>query len=136
MKYPDPYIIDFSKIGKSDVGFISIAEMKNNIPFEIQRIFWTYYTPESISRGNHAHFDTQQILIAVAGSIELDLELPDGTKFHYKLDSPNIGIYIPPQAWHTMKYSHSSVQLVIASMIYDEKDYIREYHQFLKHYNG
>ncbi|GAB2473626.1 hypothetical protein GCM10011375_25740 [Hymenobacter qilianensis] len=125
-----PYLIEFPKIGDSTIGFISVTEELRPIPFEVKRTFWTYYTPESIVRGRHAHHLTEQVLVAAAGRITVTTEMSDGTIDVYRLEDPYIGLYVPPNAWHTMQYSHSAVQLIFASQPYDEKDYIREYEQF------
>lgn len=125
-----PYLIEFPKIGDSTIGFISVTEQLRHIPFEVKRTFWTYYTPESIVRGRHAHHLTEQVLVAAAGRITVTTEMSDGTIDVYRLEDPDMGLYVPPNAWHTMQYSHSAVQLVFASQPYDEKDYIREYEQF------
>ncbi len=133
-KYPPPYWIEFSKIGNSAVGYISVAENLISIPFEIKRVFWTYFTPEELTRGHHAHYKTQQVIIAVTGKVILHTELPDGTKNVYTLDKPHLGIYLPPYCWHYMEYSHTAVQLVLASNLYDENDYIRDYTKYKEVY--
>jgi mannose-6-phosphate isomerase-like protein (cupin superfamily) len=125
-----PYLIEFPKLGDSSIGFISVTEQLKTIPFEVKRTFWTYYTPESIVRGRHAHYQTEQVLVAVAGRIIVTTEMPDGTVSVHRLENPHIGLYVPPHAWHTMQYSHSAVQVVFASHPYDEQDYIRQYDQF------
>ena len=130
MEYEKPHIIQFPKIGNSEIGFISIGEANKLIPFVIERVFWTYFTPQSLSRGRHAHRKTEQVLIAANGVINVSTELPDGTVQNFLLDNPDIGVYVPPNAWHVMNYSHAAVQLVMASSAYDEKDYIRDYDQF------
>jgi len=131
MKTKKPFIIDFSKIGQSDIGFISVAE-KEKLPFKPKRIYWTYYTPENVERGSHAHINLEQILIAVSGSINLSLETVEGEKFDYLLNSPDKGVYIPNKCWRTMKYSHNAVQICIANMTYLKNDYINSYEQFKK----
>lgn len=128
--YPKPHIIEFPKLGESSIGYISVAENQKHIPFEIKRVFWTYYTPESIVRGRHSHHNTEQVLIAVAGKIIVHTELPDGELQTFVLDTPEKGVYVPPTAWHTMQYSHTAVQMVLASTVYNEKDYIRNYDDF------
>ncbi|HEX8429511.1 FdtA/QdtA family cupin domain-containing protein [Hymenobacter sp.] len=125
-----PYLIEFPKVGASDIGFISIAEYPKQIPFDVKRVFWTYYTPESVLRGRHAHHLTEQVLVAVAGRIIVTAEQADGTVELFRLEDPYMGLYIPPNVWHTMQYSHSAVQLVLASTLYDEQDYIRQHEQF------
>ncbi len=126
----EPYLIEFPKIGGSSLGYISVAE-NENLPFEVKRIYWTYYTPESVERGGHAHYHLQQILVAVAGKIEITTELLSGKKETFILDNPYTGLYIPKMTWRTMKYSHNSVQMCIANIAYEEGDYIRDYQKFL-----
>ena len=126
----EPYLIQFPKLGDSGIGYISVVEQTDLLPFAVQRIFWTYYTPESIVRGRHAHHLTEQVLIAASGRIIITTEHADGTIQTFRLEDPNVGLYVPPNVWHTMQYSHSAVQLVLASMPYNEQDYIREYKQF------
>jgi dTDP-4-dehydrorhamnose 3,5-epimerase-like enzyme len=130
MEYKNPYLIEFPKVGDPTLGYISISEFEKNVPFACKRTFWTYYTPESVVRGRHAHHATEQLLIAVAGRIIVNTEMRDGELQTFVLDSPNVGLYVPPTAWHTMQYSHSAVQLVFASTHYDAADYIRNYDEF------
>ncbi|MFN3020959.1 sugar 3,4-ketoisomerase [Chryseobacterium sp. TY3] len=125
-----PHLIEFPKIGKPELGFISVAE-KANLPFVPKRIYWTYFTPEDVERGGHSHFDLHQILIAVSGKIEVTTELLDGQKETFILEKPNVGLFIPKMCWRTMKYTHNAVQMCIASNEYDENDYIRDYQIFL-----
>ena len=124
-----PYLIQFPKLGNSSLGYISVAE-KENLPFVPQRIYWTYYTPQEVERGGHSHNDLHQILVAVAGKIIVTTELLDGTKNEYVLDSPDVGLFIPKMCWRTMRYTHNAVQMCIASIVYDETDYIRDYEDF------
>jgi dTDP-4-dehydrorhamnose 3,5-epimerase-like enzyme len=126
----DPYLIEFPKLGSSDIGYISVIEQQGLVPFAVQRVFWTYYTPENIVRGRHAHHSTEQVLIAASGRIIVTTELADGSMQTFRLEDPHVGLYVPPNAWHTMQYSHSAVQLVLASAAYNEADYIRDYKEF------
>lgn len=127
-----PRIIEFSKIGSSDVGYISIIEQLGIENFKIQRVFWTYYTPEEVVRGRHAHYETEMILIALAGRIVVNTEMLDGSINVFVLNKPNEGLFMPKMCWHTMQYSHNAVQLVLASSLYNESDYIRDYDSFKK----
>lgn len=125
-----PRIIDFQKNGSSEIGYLAIVEGEVSIPFSIKRIFWSYYTPDSIIRGRHAHYETEMILIAVAGRIVVNTEIKGEDPSVFVLDNPNQGLYLPKLCWHTMQYSHNAVQLVITSTNYDESDYIRDYNKF------
>jgi WxcM-like protein len=125
----NPFIINFPKIGESSLGYISLAE-KENLPFVPKRIYWTYYTPEDVVRGNHSHYELEQILVALAGKINVTLITSDGKQHDFVLDTPDKGLFIPKMCWRTMKYSHNSAQMCIASMEYSESDYIRSYEEF------
>ena len=127
----EPKIIRFPKIGNSSLGYISVAE-NITLPFDVKRVYWTYFTPEDVQRGGHAHHDLEQILVAVAGKITVNTEMPGGLKNTFVLESPNQGVYLPKYSWHIMQYSHNAVQMCIASLVYEENDYIREYKEFKK----
>jgi dTDP-4-dehydrorhamnose 3,5-epimerase-like enzyme len=128
-QFQPPHIIMFPKLGESSIGYISVAQ-NDKLPFKVERLFWTYYTPESVVRGRHAHYLTEQILVSVTGRIIVTTESGDGDIQTFILDEPNKGLYIPPNVWHTMQYSHTSIQMVLASSLYNEEDYIRSYDKF------
>jgi mannose-6-phosphate isomerase-like protein (cupin superfamily) len=134
--YPPPHLITLSKLGEPSIGYISVVEAGATLPFRVERVFWTYYTPESILRGRHAHHRTEQVLVAVAGRIVVTAETPDGELHTFRLEDPNVGVYVPPNAWHTMQYSHTAVQLVLASQPYQEADYIRDYDDYRRVWGG
>lgn len=125
-----PYLIDFVKIGSVGEGYITVGENLSSIPFEIKRVFWTYYTPDSVVRGRHAHINTEMVLIPVAGTIRVTTQMPGEDPIITILARPSQGLYIPKLCWHTMQYTHNAVQLVIASTLYEGSDYIRNYEQF------
>ncbi len=124
-----PYIVEFPKIGDQELGFISVAE-KENLPFEVKRVYWTYHTPESVERGRHAHYELEQILIAITGIITVSIEMPGGVRREFVLDRPNIGLYIPKMCWRDIRYTDNASQVCLANMEYDEADYIRDYEKF------
>lgn len=125
-----PEYFEVSSIGGSSLGFISVAEHPSNIPFEIKRVYWTYYTPQNIVRGYHAHKELQQLVFAVSGQITFYTEDRKGEKGEFVLSEPNKGIYLPPYVWREIKFSHNAVLLCLASEEYTEDDYIRDYETF------
>lgn len=126
------YLIRFESIGSPSIGYISIAEENNKIPFSIKRVYWTYFTPQSVKRGGHANIEKQLVLIAVAGTVTVYTELINGQKETYILSDPSEGLYLPKLCWHEIQYSHNAVQVVLASTLYSESDYIRDYAEFKK----
>ena len=127
-----PYLIDFNKIGSPNLGYISVGENHENIPFEIKRVYWTYYTPQDVTRGGHAHYDLEQVIVAVSGTITFTTEDLQGNKSEFILDSPEKGLYIPKLIWRDIKFSHNAVLLCMASEKYIASDYIRDYKTFLE----
>lgn len=133
LNYHDPKLLAIDKVGSSSLGYISIAE---SLPFEIKRVYWTYYAPHDVIRGHHAHKNLFQLIIAISGKIEFKIENRNGEHFNFKVDQPNFGLFIPPLCWREMKFSHNAVLLCLASLDYSEEDYIRDYEDFNHIKNG
>lgn len=106
-----------------------------NVPFEVKRVFYSYDIPGGEERGAHAHKKCHQLLVAASGSFEVVLD--DGVnKRTVLLNRPFYGLHIPPGIWASEQgFSSGSICLVLASHVYDEDDYIREYQEFLKYRN-
>lgn len=113
-------------------GYLSVVEGEVDIPFEIKRIYYLYMVPEA-SRGEHAHKQLQQLLIATSGSVHVTLD--DGrNKKTFVLDKPWKGLLVVPGLWRTLTdFSGGAVCLVLANNNYDPEDYIRDYNDFLKY---
>ncbi|MCG9537200.1 sugar 3,4-ketoisomerase [Providencia huaxiensis] len=123
--------IEFKTLG-DDRGSLVSLEQNKNIPFEVKRIYYIFGTKEGVSRGFHAHKNLQQVAICVKGSCRFVLD--DGhNKDEIILDSPNVGLHINSFMWREMHdFSEDCVLIVLASELYDESDYIRNYNDFLK----
>lgn len=117
----------------NESGNITVLENNDNIPFDIQRVYYLYDVPMGSERGGHAHYELQQYVVAASGSFTFVLD--DGTeKKEVFLNQPNQALYIKPGIWREMKdFSSGSVCLVLASLEYTEDDYIRDYTEFLKY---
>lgn len=126
----DCSVIELQKI-KNRAGNISPLEGMKNIPFNIERLFYIYDVPGGEDRGAHAHSECHQLLIAASGSF--DVLLDDGiNKRIVSLNRPYFGLHIPPRIWAAeVGFSSGSICLVLASHKYDEKDYIRDYNNFI-----
>lgn len=124
-------IINLPKISDPR-GNLTFVEGHKHIPFDIKRVYYLYDVPGGESRGGHAHYELEQLVIAASGSF--DMILNDGVnqqRFH--LNRSYYGLFIPKMIWREMdNFSSSSVCLVLASMRYDESDYIRDYNEFLR----
>lgn len=130
-QFSAPHLITFSQIGDAGIGYLSVSEAAEPpLPFAVQRVFWTYGTPDTILRGRHAHRATEHVLLAVAGRIVVTTESAAGELAVFRLESPHVGLYVPPHVWHTMQHSPGAVQLALASLPFAEEDYIRDYQDF------
>lgn len=127
----DYKILKFEAHGDDD-GQLVALENERDIPFEVKRVFHIYDTKENVVRGKHAHLTLEEILICVTGSCKILLD--DGEKKEeVALDKPTTGLYIPPHLWREMyDFTEGTVLLVLASDIYDLKDYIKDYEQFME----
>lgn len=114
-------------------GNISVVENGNTIPFDVKRVYYLYDVPGGESRGGHAHKDLQQLIIAASGSFNVTMD--DGNvKRTFTLNRPYQGLLVVPGIWRELDdFSSGSVCLVLASHLYEESDYIRDYTDFLKH---
>lgn len=108
-----------------------MCETGRQVPFQIQRLFWIYNTPANTVRGNHAHREGWQAHICLNGSASIKLD--DGqSKEEVLLDSPSSGLVIGPMVWHSFSLSPGATLFVMTSNLYDERDYIRNYEEFLR----
>ena len=130
MNHNKPHIINFQKIGDPSTGYISIAEFEKNIPFKIKRVYWTYHTPNEVNRGFHAHKELQQVIVAVSGVIRFKIINSLEEELEFILDGPSKGLVIPKMYWREISFSHNAVLLCLASEIFDENDYIRNFKEF------
>ena len=113
-------------------GQLVVIEGKNDVPFDIKRVFYIYGTQKDTPRGNHSHYKTKQYLIAVNGSCKVTLDNVK-TKKTFDLDETNKGLFQDALTWGTMHdFSDDCVLMVLASEYYNEVDYIRDYNEFLK----
>jgi hypothetical protein len=112
-------------------GNISVVENGNTIPFSVKRVYYLYDVPGGESRGGHAHKELRQLIVAASGSFNVTLN--DGNvKRTFTLNRPYQGLLVVPGIWRELDdFSSGSVCLVLASHLYEESDYIRDYNEFL-----
>jgi len=128
----DCSIIEMPRI-ENEAGNITPVQGSENLPFDVERVFYLYDIPGGEARGAHAHKECHQFLIAASGSFEVALD--DGkNKRTVMLNRPYFGLHIPPGMWAAEQgFSSGSICLVLTSHKYDEADYIRDYEEYLKY---
>jgi hypothetical protein len=127
-------IVELTKIHNRS-GNITVIENSIHIPFETHRVYYLYDLPSGSERGGHAHFELNQLIVAASGCF--DVLMDDGrNKKIVQLNRPNYGLLIIPGIWRELlNFSSGAICLVLASHKYEEKDYIREYSDFLSYKN-
>ncbi|MES2857692.1 MAG: FdtA/QdtA family cupin domain-containing protein [Pseudomonadota bacterium] len=112
-------------------GNLTFVEGEHHVPFPIKRLFYIYDVPTAASRGAHAHRDQHQFLICLSGSF--DVEIDDGRdKRMVHLNRPWKGLHVPPTIWAAeVNFDPGTLCLVLASDVFSEADYIREYDAFI-----
>lgn len=131
----DCEIINLPKI-HNGAGNITVIENNLTIPFDVKRVYYLYDVPMGSERGGHGHYKLQQYIVALSGSFTFVLDDGVRTK-EFFLNDPSKALHIKPGIWREIKsFSSGSICLVLASDIYSEEDYLRDYDEFLNYKNN
>ena len=127
----DARLISLPKI-LDDRGNLSFFENANQIPFQIERVYWIYDVPGGEIRGGHAYKTLQEVIIALSGSF--DVVLNDGNKeMKFSLNRSYYGLYVPKMMWRQLEnFSTNSLALIAADQLFSEEEYIRDFEVFNK----
>ncbi len=131
MAIDDCVVLELPKISDPR-GNLTFIEGGRHVPFDIKRVYYLYDVPGGAERGGHAHKALHQLIIAMSGSF--DVVLDDGMhKKRIHLNRSYQGLYVCPMIWREIdNFSSASVCMVLASSVYDEQDYFRNYAEFLQ----
>ena len=136
MSIKDQYkILEFGDLG-DERGKLVVVEGAQDIPFDIQRVFYIYGSDSEVVRGQHANRNSEFVLINVSGSSKVRVD--NGFEEEIiELNRPRMGLYLPTMLWKDMyDFSVYSVLLVLANTHYDGHEYIRDYDEFIKEVGG
>lgn len=123
-------IIDLPKITDSR-GNLTFIEGNQHVPFDIRRVYYLYDVPGGGERGGHAHKALSQLIIAMSGSFDVILD-EGGEKKRFHLNRSYQGLYVCPMMWRELdNFSSGSVCMVLASNVYEESDYYRNYDEYI-----
>lgn len=133
MKLEEQYrLIEFAELGDERGNLVVIEGEGMDIPFEIKRVFYIYGSDSAVVRGQHANRETEFLLVNVCGNSKVKVD--NGREsVVIELNRPRMGLYLSSMLWKDMyDFSEDSVLLVLASRHYDEKEYIRDYGDYLQ----
>ena len=124
--------LNFHKISDPR-GNLTFIQFPEQIPFEIQRVFWTYNVPGGEIRGGHAYKTQQEVIIAISGSFDVITKDRQGQIQRIQLNRGYEGLLLPPNTWrHLENFSTNSVSLHLSNSVYDASDYIHNYDDLIK----
>lgn len=128
-------VLDFPKISDRR-GNLTFIEESRHVPFDIRRVFFVYDIPTGEMRGAHAHKELEQVIVCLSGA--LDVHLDDGRERRtIHLNRPWLGLYVPPLVWASEgNFDAGTSYLVLASDLYRESDYYRDYEEFRRAVDG
>ncbi len=129
----DCSIVSLDKHHSDRKGNLTVVENGVTLPFDVKRVYYLYDVPGGENRGAHAHRELEQLIVAASGSFTVTLD--DGkNRRSFFLNRPYQGLYVKPGLWRDLEdFSSGAVLMVLASTIYREEDYIRDYDAFLKY---
>ncbi|MBN3520150.1 FdtA/QdtA family cupin domain-containing protein [Algoriphagus lutimaris] len=130
-----PYLIDLPG-HVSETGKLNYWDDRTLFPSGIERCFWISDVKAGETRGNHAHIQESQVIIAMAGVLEVEVTHVTGEILKFKLQSSSTGLYIPPLNWVSIIFSESSVLLGLCDQAFSEDDFIRNKQDFENYQYG
>lgn len=129
LEYRPPELLQIpGKISES--GSVHFWENTRLFPSGVLRCFWISGVKERESRGNHAHWQESQVLIAVAGKLHVKVTGINGNDSVFVLDEPSKGLFVPPLNWVEIHFSADAVLLGLGDQAFSEDDYIRDKKNF------
>jgi hypothetical protein len=130
MALTKPQIVTLPKI-LDPRGNLSFIQNRTHLPFDIKRCYWIYDVPGGEMRYGRALRSTSELIVALSGSFDVVVTAADGTKTTYQLNRSYNGLLLPEMTWRSLEnFSTNSVAMVLASTVYDEADYIRDFNQY------
>ncbi len=119
------------KVHNDDRGSLTVIQGLNDVPFDIKRIFYISDVPINIMRGGHAHIETDQVAIAINGSVRIIVNDGVAAK-QITLNCPNQGLFLPRMTWSTLTdFSPGAVCMVLTNTAYEPSEYIRNWIDYL-----
>lgn len=123
-------LIEFPKISDPR-GNLTFLQFPDQVPFPIERIFWTYDVPGGETRGGHAYKTQQEVIIALSGSFDVVITSKNNKQERISLNRSYFGLYIPANTWrHIENFSTNALGLHLSSLVFNESDYIRDFESF------
>ena len=126
-----PCIITVPKVN-SKSGTLSFMEVDGTLPFDIQQLYWIYDIEGEAHRGNHAHVNSDRVIVCISGTIEAIIESITGEVYEFHLNDPAAALYYPKLHWIKLKFNKGAIAIVGASNTFKEDVVIKDFQEFKK----
>ncbi len=134
--HAEPLLIALPKIEdpRGNLSFVQYGGGRAGVlPFEIERVYWVYDVPGGETHLGRALKTTTEAIIAMSGSFDVETDCGDGEMRRFTLNRSYNALIVPPGCWRRLgNFSTNAVAMVVASAVFSENDYIRDYTQFRK----
>ena len=126
-----PHLITVPKVN-SKSGTLSFMETDGTLPFDVKQLYWIYNIETEASRGNHAHLNTDRVIICISGVIDVTIENIEGDRYDFQLNDPSLVLYYPRLHWITLKFHKGALAAVGASDVFKNDMTVKDFMEFKK----
>lgn len=126
-----PHLISIPKVN-SKSGTLSFMEVDGTLPFEVKQLYWIYDITGEAHRGNHAHLNTDRIIVCLSGLIDVVIESVKGEHYAFQLRDPGEVLYYPRLHWIKLKFYDQALAVVGASDTFKNDIAVKDFEAFKK----
>lgn len=126
-----PHLISVPQVN-SKSGTLSFMEIDGTLPFEVKQLYWIYNIESEAHRGNHAHVNTDRVIICIDGTIEATVESVTGEVYNFRLHNPSEVLYYPRLHWIKLKFHPGALAAIVASDVFKNDITVKDFGEFKK----
>jgi hypothetical protein len=126
-----PHLINVPQVN-SKSGTLSFMEVDGTLPFDVKQLYWIYDIKDEAHRGNHAHINSDRVIICISGRIDVDIESISGETYQFQLQDPSVVLYYPRMHWIKLKFHKASLAAVGASEVFNKDITVKDFKDFKK----
>lgn len=126
-----PHLITVPQVN-SKSGTLSFMEIDGALPFDIKQLYWIYDIKEEAHRGNHAHINSDRVIVCISGRIDIIIENTKGEQYEFELNSPSKVLYYPRLHWIKLKFYNEALAVVGASDVFKNDITVKDFEEFKK----
>lgn len=126
-----PHLITVPKVN-SKSGTLSFMETDGTLPFEVKQLYWIYNIEADADRGNHAHVNTDRVIVCISGVIDVAIENISGERYDFQLNDPSMVLYYPRLHWIKLKFHKGALAAVGASDVFKNDITVKDFQEFKK----